>query len=104
MRIRFSLRSSPSARGGTFAPPALGIRTHNRGYPGRKREQPLNLRGLGGAQSGIALYTLGAATSPRGARRVLALNVLVDAFDAGVSMLEIRDRRGVDRVAAGGVF
>jgi hypothetical protein len=63
----------------------------------------MNLRGFGGAQSGIALYTLATARNRAGARRVLGLNALVDAFDAGVSMLEIRDRGGVDYIAAGGV-
>ena len=63
----------------------------------------MNLRGFGGAQSGIALYTLASATTPEGARSVLRLNLLVDAFDAGVSALEIRDRGRIDPIAAGGV-
>ncbi len=70
------------------------------------REHPdprMNLRGFGGSQSGIALYTLATARDCAGARSVLGLNAMVDAFDAGVSMLEIRDRGGVDEVAAGGV-
>jgi hypothetical protein len=64
----------------------------------------MNLRGFGGAQSGIALYTLAAATTPERARAALSLNLVVDAFDAGVSALEIRDRGRVDRIAAGGVL
>src|SRR4051794_26572121 len=63
----------------------------------------MNLRGFGGAQSGIALYTLAKARSRDGARSALALNSLVDGFDAMVSTLEIRDRGGADLVAAGGV-
>ncbi len=63
----------------------------------------MTLRGFGGAQSGIALYTLATARNRARARSVLGLNALVDAFDAGVSMLEIRDRGGVDEVAGGGV-
>ena len=71
-----------------------------RGHP----DPRMNLRGFGGAQSGIALYTLATATTPERARGVLRLNVLADAFDAGVSMLEIRDRGRVDRMAGGGVL
>lgn len=71
-----------------------------RGHP----DPRMNLRGFGGAQSGIALYTLGTATTRERARNVLALNALVDAFDACVSMLEIRDRGEIDQVAAGGVL
>ena len=63
----------------------------------------MNLRGFGGAQSGIALYTLATARDRARARSALGLNALVDALDAGVSMLEIRDRGGVDEVAGGGV-
>ena len=63
----------------------------------------MNLRGFGGCQSGIALYTLATAQDRAPARSVLRLNALVDTFDAGVSMLEIRDRGGVDTVAEGGV-
>ncbi len=63
----------------------------------------MNLRGFGGAQSAIALFTLAKSRSRAGARGVLGLNVLVDAFDAGVSVLEIRDRGRVDATAAGGV-
>src|SRR6059058_3622808 len=71
-----------------------------RGHP----DPRMNLRGFGGAQTGIALYTIATATTPERARTVLRLNLLVDAFDAGVSALEIRDRGRVDLMAAGGVF
>lgn len=63
----------------------------------------MNLRGFGGAQSGIALYTLATATTPERARAVLGLNVLVDALDAGVSLLEWRARGELDQMAGGGV-
>jgi hypothetical protein len=63
----------------------------------------MNLRGFGGAHSAIALYTLAIATSPQRAQTVLGLNVLVDVFDAGVSLLEWRARGELDRVVAGGV-
>jgi len=63
----------------------------------------MNLRGLGGAETGIALYTLRAARSAQGARAVLSLNVLVDACDAAVSLLERRERGEFDRTVAGGV-
>src|SRR5687768_2723421 len=63
----------------------------------------MNLRGFGGAQSGIALYTLASTRNRRQARSALRLNAVVDVFDAGVSMLEIRDRGRVDTVAGGGV-
>jgi hypothetical protein len=70
----------------------------------RGPDSRMNLRGFGGAQSGIALYTLATAGTPAGARSALLLNAVVDGFDAMVSTLEIRDRGGVDPVAAGGVF
>jgi hypothetical protein len=69
----------------------------------RGADSRMNLRGFGGAQSGIALYTLATARTREGARSALLLNALVDGFDAMVSTLEIRDRGGVDVVAAGGV-
>src|SRR5437763_17223118 len=71
-----------------------------RGHP----DPRMNLRGFGGTQSGIALYTLAMTRTRAGARSALALNALVDAFDALVSTLEIRDRGRVDRAGAGGVF
>src|SRR3954452_24778772 len=69
----------------------------------RGPDSRMNLRGFGGAQSGIALYTLATARTRDGARTALGLNARVDAFDALVSSLEIRDRGGFDPVAAGGV-
>jgi hypothetical protein len=69
----------------------------------RGPDSRMNLRGFGGAQSGIALYTFATARDRAGARSALVLNALVDAFDAMVSTLEIRDRGGVDLIAAGGV-
>jgi hypothetical protein len=63
----------------------------------------MNLRGFGGAQSAVALYTLTTATTPDGARSALRLNVLVDGLDTVVSLLERRDRGRFDRIAAGGV-
>jgi hypothetical protein len=63
----------------------------------------MNLRGFGGAQSGIALYTLARARNRAGGRSVLGLNAVVDGFDFCVSMLEVRDRGGIDKVAAGGL-
>ena len=81
----------PEAMAGRLAPTVRG------------RDSRMNLRGFGGAQSGIALYTLATTRTRAGARSALALNALVDGFDAMVSALEIRDRGGVDLVAAGGV-
>jgi|SRR5437660_12389979 len=63
----------------------------------------MNLRGFGGAQSAIALYTLATSTTPQRARSLLALNALVDGFDAAVSLLEGRARGRVDRIVAGGI-
>jgi len=63
----------------------------------------MNLRGFGGAQTGIALYTLRTARSAQGARAVLSLNGLVDACDAAVSLLERRERGEFDRMVVGGV-
>jgi hypothetical protein len=62
----------------------------------------MNLRGFGGAQTGIALYTLVTATTRQRAKTLLGLNVLVDALDAGVTLLERRDRGVLDRMVAGG--
>lgn len=70
-----------------------------RGHP----DPRMNLRGFGGAQSGVAIYTLAMTTTRRRARSALALNALVDTFDAGVSLLERRARGELDRVVAGGV-
>jgi len=63
----------------------------------------MNLRGFGGAQTGIALYTLARMRRGDRPRDLLGLNALVDGFDAGVSALEIRDRGRVDYMGAGGV-
>ena len=82
----------PEWMGGRLAPEL-------RGHP----DPRMNLRGFGGAQSAIAIYTLAAATTPARARSLLCLNVLVDALDTGVSLLERRDRGRFDEMAAGGV-
>lgn len=63
----------------------------------------MNLRGFGGAHTAIAVYTLAGARNADRARMVLALNVMADALDAGVSFLEWRARGKVDPVVAGGV-
>lgn len=83
---------APEWMGGRLAPEL-------RGHP----DPRMNLRGFGGAQSAIAIYSLTAATTPARARSLLRLNVLVDALDAGVSLLERRDRGRFDQMAAGGV-
>lgn len=83
---------APEWMGGRLAPSL-------RGHP----DPRMNLRGFGGAQSAIALYTLTTATSEAGARDVLRLNFLVDGMDAAVSLLEWRDRGKLDDMAAGGV-
>lgn len=75
----------------------LAPRLHGRPDP------RMNLRGFGGAQSGVAIYTLMAATNPDDARRVLRLNAIVDTLDTVVSLLEWRDRGEFDDMAAGGV-
>lgn len=75
----------------------LAPRLHGRPDP------RMNLRGFGGAQSGVAIYTLIAARTPQGARSALLLNTLVDGFDAMVSLLEWRDRGEVDQAVAGGL-
>jgi hypothetical protein len=63
----------------------------------------MNLRGFGGAQSAVALYTLATATSEARAKDALRLNALVDGLDAVVSLLEWRDRGKLDEMAAGGI-
>jgi hypothetical protein len=93
-RLAYGLGSvlAPEWMGGRLAPSL-------RGHP----DPRMNLRGFGGAQSAIALYTLTTATTPAGARSALRLNVLVDGLDAVVSLLEWRDRGKLDEMAAGGV-
>ena len=88
--------------GSVFAPEWMArnrLAPQLRGHP----DPRMNLRGFGGAQTGIALYTLATATTPDGARSALKLNALVDGLDAVVSALEIRARGRVDFVAGGGV-
>jgi hypothetical protein len=63
----------------------------------------MNLRGFGGAQSAIALFTLSSLGSPAQARTALRLNALADGLDTVVSLLEGRDRGRFDYMAAGGV-
>ena len=93
-RLAYGLSAvlAPEWMSGRLAPRILG-------HP----DPRMNLRGFGGAQSAIAIYTLTAATTPDGARRVLRLNALVDALDTVVSLLEWRDRGEFDQMAAGGV-
>jgi hypothetical protein len=103
-RLPFVIGSSARlayALGAVLAPERMDGRLAPRlhGHP----DPRMNLRGFGGAQSGIAIYTLTAARTPQGARSALLLNTLVDGFDAMVSLLEWRDRRGVDRAVAGGL-
>ena len=84
-----------------FAPEWMGGR-----LAPQLRDHPdprMNLRGFGGAQSAIALYTLASATTPDRARDVVRLNFLVDGLDTIVSLLERRDRGRFDEMAAGGV-
>ena len=68
-----------------------------------KPDPRMNLRGFGGAQSAIALYTLARARTRDGARQVLALNAATDAFDTVVSGMEGRARGRLDRQVAGGL-
>lgn len=63
----------------------------------------MNLRGFGGAHTGIAVYTLAVARTHADARTVLGLNVLVDLLDTVVSLLEWRARGKLDPSVAGGV-
>ena len=83
---------APEWMGGRLAPTLRG-----------HAEPRMNLRGFGGAQSGVALHTLRESATPEGARAVLRLNMLVDGFDCVVSLLEWRDRGRLDDMAAGGV-
>jgi hypothetical protein len=83
---------APEWMGGRFAPSL-------RGHP----DPRMNLRGFGGAQSAVALYTLASATTPDRARDLLRLNALVDGCDTVVSLLEWRDRGRLDQMAGGGV-
>ena len=75
----------------------LAPRLHGRPDP------RMNLRGFGGAQTAIALYTLTRTASRAEAGDALRLNALVDGMDTVVSLLEWRDRGKFDDMAAGGV-
>lgn len=91
-------------RGPVFEEPAT--KTMEGRFAPTLRDHPdprMNLRGFGGAQSAIALYTLSRATTPERARSVIALNALADGFDAGVSALEWKARGELDRMAGGGL-
>src|SRR3712207_6932869 len=81
---------APEWMGGRLAPTLRG-----------HADPRMNLRGFGGAQSGVALHTLKESATPEGARTVLRLNMLVDGFDCVVSLLEWRDRGRLDDMAAG---
>jgi hypothetical protein len=83
---------APEWMGGRLAPTLQG-------HP----DPRMNLRGFGGAQSAVALYTLAMARTRDGARSAVALNGLVDGCDAVVSALEIRARGRVDLSGGGGV-
>src|SRR5215217_7534656 len=80
--------------GSIFAPEWMAGRLAPtlRGHP----DPRMNLRGFGGAQSAIALYTLTTATTRAGARDALRLNALTDGLDTVVSLLEWRDRGKLD--------
>jgi hypothetical protein len=93
-RLAYGVASvlAPEWMGGRLAPTL-------RGHP----DPRMNLRGFGGAQSAVAVYTLTTATTHAGARDALRLNMLVDGFDAAVSLLEWRDRGRLDLMAAGGI-
>ena len=63
----------------------------------------LLLRGFGGHQLMVAAFSLAALRSERLVRPALALNLMIDGFDAASAVLEIRPRGGVDGVVAGGI-
>ncbi len=64
----------------------------------------MNLRGMGGTQTGVALYTLARARSAQSARTALSLNLLVDGLDLVLSsLLEWRDRGEIDALVAGDI-
>ncbi len=83
---------APEWMGGRLAP---SLRGH--------ADPRMNLRGFGGAQTAIALYTLTRTASTADAGDALRLNALVDGMDTVVSLLEWRDRGKFDDMAAGGV-
>jgi hypothetical protein len=104
---RLSLLVSSAIRiaygaGSMFAPSAmvsarLAPSTEDRPDP------RLLLRGFGGHQLMVAAFSLAALRSERLVRPALALNLMIDGFDAASALLEIRPRGGLDRVVVGGV-
>jgi hypothetical protein len=85
-----------------FVPEWMGGRLAPRidGHAGAR----MNLRGMGGTQTGVALYTLARARNAESARTALSLNLLVDGLDLVVSsFLEWRDRGKVDAWVAGDI-
>jgi hypothetical protein len=83
---------APEWMGGRFAPT---LQNHP--------DPRMNLRGMGGTQTGVALYTLVSARSEQSARAALGLNAMVDFLDVAVSLLERRDRGEMDAMVAGGI-
>jgi hypothetical protein len=63
----------------------------------------LLLRGFGGHQLMVAAFSLAALRSVPLVRPALALNLMIDGFDAASAVLEIRPRGGADSVVAGGI-
>ena len=85
-----------------FVPEWMGGRLAPRidGHAGAR----MNLRGMGGTQAGVALYTLARARRRESARTALSLNLLVDGLDLIVSsFLEWRDRGEFDALVAGDI-
>ena len=85
-----------------FVPEWMGGRLAPRidGHAGAR----MNLRGMGGTQAGVALYTLARARRPDSARTALSINLLVDGLDLIVSsFLEWRDRGEFDALVAGDI-
>jgi hypothetical protein len=85
-----------------FVPEWMGGRLAPRidGHAGAR----MNLRGMGGTQAGVALYTLARARNAQSARTALSLNLLVDGLDLVVSsFLEWRDRGKIDALVAGDI-
>ena len=85
--------------GALFAPRFMAGR-----YAAAEPDSVMNLRGFGGQQIAIGIFTLLSSRSKEMARPVLLLNAGVEVCDMVAGGLEVRERGARDPIALGGVL